>query len=125
MGIELGYAKPVDEEDPEKRRLRQLAETAGSLAPSRIGAWATPGLVVGESWSEMSRLARAAFVLVFAVLAAVFALFIAALVRAGQVGEAVAAVAFAALMVVVFVVGQVRRRRSRGGERRDDAREED
>jgi hypothetical protein len=110
----------VNEEDPEKRRLRQLAETAGSLAPARIGAWTTPGHVAGESWSEMPWLGRAAFVILFVMLAAAYVLLVVAVFRAGQVVEAVFLAAFAALLACVFTFKHARRQRSARSDRSDD-----
>src|SRR5262245_20219625 len=105
----------MPEEDPERRRLRQLAEMAGSLAPRRIGAWTTPGYVAGESWSELPWLGRLAFVIVFAMLAAFFVLLVAVLVRSGEVVGAALLVAWAALVVGAIAIGKVRRRHSGRG----------
>src|SRR5262245_29944498 len=100
----------MTEEDPERRRLRQLAETAGSVAPSRIGAWTTPGKVLGDSWSQLPRLGRMAFVIVFTMLAALFLLLVAVVARSGDVVGAALLVAWAALVVGAIAVGRARRR---------------
>jgi Flp pilus assembly protein TadB len=100
----------VPDEDPEQRRLRQQAETAGSLAPSRIGAWTTPGNVHGDSWSELPWLGRMAFGVVFLVLAAAIVL-LAVAAGAGAVGAVVVLVASVALPTVVVSLGRARRAR--------------
>jgi Flp pilus assembly protein TadB len=105
-----GYSKAVRAEDAEKRRLRQLAETAGSLAPSRIGAWTTPGYVHGDSWSDLPWLGRLAFVIVLVALAAV-AVLIAVAAGAGPVGAVVVIAACVVLPVSVVSIGRARRRR--------------
>src|SRR3954449_9104664 len=93
-------------EDPEKRRLRQLAETAGSLATSRIGAWTTPGYIHGDSWSRMPRLGRVAIAIVIVMSVAGIGLLVAATVRAGQAGAAVFMVALLVVMAAVVGVGR-------------------
>jgi hypothetical protein len=100
----------MPEEDPERRRLRQLAETAGSLAPARIGAWTTPGKVVGESWSELPWLGRAALVIVIVTLAALFVLLVAVIARSGDVVAAAVIVAWGVVLAVAIAVGAARRR---------------
>jgi hypothetical protein len=100
----------VRDEDPEKRRLRQLAEMAGSLAPSRIGAWTTPGYVHGDSWSELPWLGRVAFAIVLVMLAAVPAL-LALAAGAGVVGAVVVLVGSVVLCTAVVSIGRSRRRR--------------
>jgi hypothetical protein len=100
-------------EDPEKRRLRQLAETAGSLAPSRIGAWTTPGYIQGESWSRMPRLGRVAVVIVVVMLVAGVGLLMAATIRAGDAGAAVFIVALMVVIAVAVGVGRLLRRQDR------------
>jgi hypothetical protein len=107
-----GYSSSVPEQDPEKRRLRQLAETAGSLAPARIGAWTTPGHVHGDSWSELPWLGRLAFAIVFVVLAATIAL-LAVAVGAGLVGGAAVVATCLALPVALVSLGARRRRSQR------------
>ena len=107
---EGGYEKCVPEEDPKQRRLRQMAETAGSLAPSRIGAWTTPGRVAGEPWSDLPWIARVAFVLLFVMVAAAVVLLIVVAVRAGQVGGAVFVAACIAALTCAVVIGRIRRR---------------
>jgi hypothetical protein len=103
----------VPDEDPEKRRLRRLAETAGSLAPSRMGPSVTPGRVPeGGSWSDVPLAGRIALVALLVALAALVVLVVVVAARDGRTGVA-AVVAGVVVLAVGGTVSLCVRRRAR------------
>jgi len=97
-------------EDPEKKRLRQLAETAGSLAPSRIGAWTTPGVVHGDPWSKLPWVARIAFILIGLACLTGIGLLIAIAAHSGDTALAAGIAVFLVVIITAFAVGRLRGR---------------